>query len=166
MVCSEEEKTGWMKTSQQMGGKKRGEGVHTVFAICRKVEKKKKQLWRNNFLAIHQWVHVDPIDKLLITKSIAMNFHSCQTGGPPRRAISQRHCSNIQDTHPPCLLDPCLCSLLYPPPLQKLCCLKAKSHHQHFHFSAADKTRQSAPVTQARIDQSRTGPAFSKGPCR
>lgn len=43
----------------------------------------KKQLWRNNFLAIHQRAHVDPIDKLLITKSIAMNFHCCQTEGLP-----------------------------------------------------------------------------------
>lgn len=38
-----------------------------------------KQHCRINFLAIHQWTGVDGIDKLLITKSIAMNFYSYQS---------------------------------------------------------------------------------------
>lgn len=40
---------------------------------------KMKQHCRINFLAIHQWTGVDGIDKLLITKSIAMNFYSYQS---------------------------------------------------------------------------------------
>lgn len=38
-----------------------------------------KQHCRINFLAIHQWTGVNGIDKLLITKSIAMNFYSYQS---------------------------------------------------------------------------------------
>lgn len=76
-----------METSRQMGKKMGHERKRAAYRHWRrrltKILKKKQQLWRNNFLAIHQWAHVDPIDKLLITKSIAMNFHSCQTEGLP-----------------------------------------------------------------------------------
>lgn len=80
----------------------------------------KKLLWRNNFLAIHKRAHVDPIDKLLITKSIAMNFHSCQTEGLPggwsHRDLVQtfRTPPPYPDTRPPSLPHP------HPPPNKAL----------------------------------------------
>lgn len=151
-------------------GRKRGqETASTQLVVLGGGVDLKKQLWRNNFLAIHQWAHVDPIDKLLITKSIAMNFHSCQTEGLPGEwsprdlVLTFRTPSSSSSSS---VLDPHLSSLPYPTSLPKLCCLKAKAHHQHFHFSAADKTRESGPVTQACIDQSGTGPASSKGACQ
>lgn len=39
---------------------------------------RKNWLWRNNFLVIRQQPAVDPVDTPLITKSMAVNFHSCR----------------------------------------------------------------------------------------
>lgn len=100
-----------METSQQMGGKKGGrETVNAPLPVLGGGEDLRKQLWRNNFLAIHQWAHVDPIDKLLITKSIAMNFHSCQTEGLPGEpspwdlVLTLRTPSPSPSSRPPSLL--------------------------------------------------------------
>lgn len=125
-----------METSQQMG-KKRGQCARRCVQWRRGWNK--KQLWRNNFPAIHQWAHVDRIDKLLITKSIAMNFHSCQTEEFPGER-------SPRDLAPPPLRSPiphfCLTPTL--PASQKLSCLKAKSLHQHFRFQSRTKQGKAA----------------------
>lgn len=170
ICCSEGEKIKrQIETSPQKGRKKRA-GKYTAVSPWRRgrlKKKKKQQLWRNNFLAIHQWAHVDPIDKLLITKSIAMNFHCCQTEGVPGEWSPRDFVLTFRtpSSSSP-LIDPHLSPLPHNTSLPELCCLKKKAHHQHFHFSATHKTRESSPVTQACIDQSATGPASSKGACQ
>lgn len=158
-----------IETSLQRGRKK-GAVKYTAVSPWRRGRlKKKKQLWRNNFLAIHQWAHVDPIDKLLITKSIAMNFHSCQSEGLPGEWSPRDFVLTFRTPSSPSSsshIDPHLSSLLHNTALPQLRCLKAKARHQHFHFSATHKTRESGPVTQVCIDQSATGPASSKGACQ
>lgn len=129
----------------------------------------KKLLWRNNFLAIHQRAQVDPIDKLLITKSIAMNFHSCQTEGLPREESHRNLAQTFRTAPSPprhkASLPPPPSTPHLPHPPTKLCRVKAKPTISIF-ICQPDKKRESTPVVQPGIDQRGTGPAFSKAACR
>lgn len=84
-----------------------------------------------------------------------MNFHSCQAAALPGER-SLRDFVLTPRSPPPHPASPPLAA----PPA--LCCLRGKARHQHFHFSASHKTRESVPATRERIDQSATGPCLLK----